>query len=105
MASLTLTDDLFDSAIASASGPILVDFWAEWCAPCRAVAPILDEIASEHPALTIAKLNIDENPLVPTRLGIRSIPTMNVYSGGVLVKQIVGAKSKKAILDDLAGLL
>lgn len=102
----TLTDANFDATIKGSDKPILVDFWAEWCGPCRMVAPILEEIAKENSdKIIIGKLNVDENPAVSGRLGIRSIPTMNVYQNGELVKSIVGAKSKQDLLADLSGII
>lgn len=102
----TLTDANFENTIKNSDKPILVDFWAEWCGPCRMVAPILEEIAKENgDKLIIGKLNVDENPAVSGRLGIRSIPTMNVYQNGELIKSIVGAKSKKDLLADLTGII
>ena len=80
-----LTDANFDSTIETADKPVLVDFWAEWCGPCRMVAPILEEIAKENKEkLIVAKVNVDENPGVSGRLGIRSIPTMNIYKSGAI---------------------
>ncbi len=85
---------------------MLVDFWAEWCGPCKMVAPVLEEIAAEHAAkITIVKLNIDENPQVARDYQVMSIPTMAVFSGGKIVKTIVGAKPKAALLSDLADYL
>ena len=106
MATKIFTDATFDSEIKNATTPVLVDFWAEWCGPCRMVSPILEEIAKENEGkIVIGKLNVDENPKVAQALGITSIPTMNVYKGGQLVKTIVGAKPKPALLADLAAFL
>ncbi|MEU8118962.1 thioredoxin [Spirillospora sp. NPDC049024] len=98
-----VTDADFASEVLENDKPVLVDFWAEWCGPCRMVAPILEEISKEHgDKLQIVKLNIDENPQVPQQYGVMQIPTMNVYKGGEVVKQIMGAKPKAALLRDLA---
>ena len=103
---ITVTDDSFDAEVINSTKPVLVDYWAEWCGPCRMVAPILEEIASEHAEkLTIAKLNVDENPKAAAMAGVTSIPTMAVYSGGEVVKVIVGAKPKQSLLSDLAEFL
>jgi len=98
----TVTDASFAADVLNADGPVLVDFWAEWCGPCRQVAPVLEEIAGENAdKLTIAKLNIDENPQTARDYQVMSIPTMAVFSKGQLVKTIVGARPKAAILKEL----
>lgn len=93
-----LTDRDFDERVIKGQGLILVDFWAEWCGPCRMIAPILDELANEHEGqVTIAKLNVDENRESAARFGIRSIPTILFFKDGAQVEQIVGALSKSAL--------
>jgi len=105
-ATKTVTDATFDSEVLGADKPVLVDFWAEWCGPCKMVAPVLEEIATENAdKITVAKVNIDENPEIARRYQIMSIPTMSVFSGGEVVKSIVGAKPKAALLRDLEGIL
>jgi thioredoxin 1 len=99
---LELTDATFDEQIGSSETAVVVDFWAEWCGPCKMVAPILEEIAKEHQGkVVIAKLNIDENPEVAMRYSIMSIPTMLVFKGGEPVDRIVGARPKTYILGQL----
>ena len=98
---ITATDQTFDELIAG-DKPVLVDFWAEWCGPCKMIAPILEEIAGEHSEkITIAKLNVDENPQTAMAYDVMSIPTMIVYQGGEEKKRIVGARPKIALLQDL----
>ena len=103
---LSFSDATFDQDVLRSDLPVLVDFWAEWCGPCKMVAPVLEEIAAEHAdKITVAKLNIDENPETARAYRIMSIPTMSVFSGGQVVKNIVGAKPKAAILKDLKAFL
>ena len=102
----TYTDATFDEQIGSSSVPVVVDFWAEWCGPCKMVAPILEEIAQEKAgSLAIAKLNVDDNPDVARRFGVMSIPTMIVFKDGEESLRIVGAKGKPQLLDDLSAYL
>ena len=102
----TTTDATFASDVLQSDKPVLVDFWAEWCGPCKMVAPVLEEIAGENAEkLKVVKLNIDENPGAARDYQIMSIPTMAVFSGGKIVKSIIGAKPKSAILRDLEAYL
>jgi thioredoxin 1 len=101
-----LTDATFDEAIGSSSGPVLVDFWAEWCGPCKMVAPILDEIAAEQAGkLTIAKLNVDDNPDAARRFDVMSIPTLILFQDGEAKKKLIGAKGKGQLLEELSEFL
>ncbi|HDU7919050.1 MULTISPECIES: thioredoxin TrxA [Serratia] len=97
-----LTDSSFESDVLKAEGPILVDFWAEWCGPCKMIAPILDEIAEEFEGkLTITKLNIDQNPATAPKYGIRGIPTLLLFKNGEVAATKVGALSKGQLKDFL----
>jgi thioredoxin 1 len=100
---LTLSDATFDETLAGSDTPVLVDFWAEWCGPCKMIAPTLAEIASEQRGkLTIGKLNVDDNPDTARRFDVMSIPTLLVFKDGQQVKRLVGAKGKGQLLQDLA---
>ncbi|GHF10755.1 thioredoxin [Amycolatopsis deserti] len=101
-----VTDQSFADDVLTSDKPVLVDFWATWCGPCKMVAPVLEEIAAEHKdKLTVAKLDIDENPGTARDYQVMSIPTLILFQGGKPVKQIVGAKPKAALLSDLSDVL
>ncbi|MCU1638349.1 MAG: thioredoxin [Microbacteriaceae bacterium] len=103
---LDVTDETFAAEVLGSDKTILVDFWAEWCGPCRAVSPILDQIAAEHSdKITVVKLNVDDNPQTAAKYQITSIPAMKVYRGGEVVKTVIGAKPKGALESDLAEFL
>jgi thioredoxin 1 len=97
---MIVTDENFNEVIKS-NGLILIDFWAEWCGPCKRVSPILDEISKEH-GILVGKLNIDENPLKPVEYSVTSIPTMVLFEDGVVIKTIIGAKPKHKMLEELS---
>ena len=100
MATLKVSDDSFSNDVLQAQGPILVDFWAEWCGPCKQIAPALDEISQELAGrVQVAKLNIDENPLTPGQLGVRGIPTLMLFNVGMVGGRRVGAMPKSKILE------
>ena len=100
---LTVSDATFDETVGASSTPVIVDFWAEWCGPCKMIAPTLAEIASEQKGkLAIGKLNVDDNPNTAMRFNVMSIPTLLVFQGGEPVKRLVGAKGKGQLLQDLA---
>ena len=103
---VTLSTATFDETVLGASKPMVVDFWAEWCGPCKTIAPILAEIATERADdVTIAKLNVDDNPDLAMRFNVMSIPTLLVFDGGEVRKRLVGAKSKAALLQELSEFL
>ncbi|MFT2817412.1 thioredoxin [Leifsonia sp. A12D58] len=106
MTARAVTDATFDQEVINNEKTVLVDFWAEWCGPCRAVSPILDQIATEHAdKIDIVKLNVDDNPALAAKYQITSIPAMKVFQKGEVVKTVIGAKPKPALEADLAAYL
>ena len=106
MSIITLTDAAFDETVNGSDKPVLVDFWADWCGPCKMIAPVLEEIAKEQDGkLVIGKLNVDDNPNTARRFEVMSIPTLMVFQNGSLEKRLVGARSKGQLLDELAAFI
>ncbi len=103
---LELTNETFDEEVGASEVPLIVDFWAEWCGPCRMVAPVLEQIVAENAGkIRLAKLNVDDAPAIAQRFSIMSIPTIMVFKDGVMKKKIVGAKGKGQLLEDFAEFL
>jgi thioredoxin 1 len=101
-----VTDDSFEAEVLNSQRPVIVEYWADWCGPCRQVAPVLDSIAADHAgAIDLVKINVDENPGTARRYGILHVPTVSVFSGGHLVKQVVGARSKSALVREFSEVL
>ena len=100
-----VSQDDFEDVVVKAHGKVLVDFWAEWCGPCRMVGPVLDEMAGDYPDVAFVKLNVDEAPQVAQRFGVMNIPTILAFEGGEVKRRIVGAMPKLKLVDELGGFL
>jgi thioredoxin 1 len=100
---LEISDQSFDTEVLQSPLPVLIDFWAPWCAPCRAIAPVVEELAREFEGrVKIVKMNVDDNPQTPTRYGVRGIPNLILFQGGTVREQIVGAVAKKRLVDAIS---
>ena len=101
-----VTDESFEADVLQNPKPVIVEYWAQWCPPCRMVAPVLEEIAREHAdKIDVVKLNIDENPATMQKYGVLGVPTMHAFSGGQVVRQVTGSRSKSALLRDFAAII
>jgi len=101
-----VTDDSFEAEVLMSARPVIVEYWADWCGPCRQLAPVLDSLAADFAgAVDLVKINVDENPATVGKYGILHVPTVSVFSGGVVVKEVVGARPKSALLREFAEVL